>query len=203
VAAGQRVELADLDAVTLDAYGTLLELDDPVGRLAELVPGFPRDEIDRAFRVEAGYYAEHAHEGRDAASLTQLRNDCTAVFNRALGSTVSPKEFVEALRFAFLPGALEAVDAIRRRGLAVAVVSNWDVELCTHLAPLDVLVVTSADAGAPKPSPRPLALALTRLDIDRNRTLHIGDSDADSECARAAGVSFAPAPVAEVVGRWP
>jgi FMN phosphatase YigB (HAD superfamily) len=202
VTAGQRLELADYDAVTLDAYGTLLELDDPVGALAEIVPEFDRLAVGRAFREEAAYYAAHAHQGRDERTLAKLRADCTDVFNHALGSRVTPEEFTGALRFVFLPGALEAVGGLRRRGLEVAVVSNWDIELRDHLAPLDVLVVTSAHAGVPKPDPAPLRLALDRLGIEPARTLHIGDGEADRESAAAAGTAFAPAPIDEALARW-
>lgn len=202
VAAGQRVELADVDAVTLDAYGTLLELDDPVGSLAAIVPGFDRAAVERAFLEEAAYYTAHAHEGRDPATLKQLRAKCTDVFNRALGSHVTPEQFTGTLRFVFLPGVLDAVAALRRRGLEIAVVSNWDVALHSHLAPLDVVVVTSADAGVAKPDPAPLLLALERLAIEPSRTLHVGDGDADRASAAAAGVAFAPAPLVEAVAQW-
>jgi FMN phosphatase YigB (HAD superfamily) len=202
VTAGQRLELADFDAVTLDAYGTLLELDDPVGALAEIVPKFERADVAGAFREEAAYYAAHAHEGRDGRTLAKLRADCTDVFNRALGSRVTPEQFAGALRFRFLPGALEAADGLRRRGLEVAVVSNWDIELRDHLAPLDVVVVTSAEAGVPKPDPAPLRLAIDRLRVGPSRTLHIGDGEADRESAAAAGTAFAPAPIDEALAQW-
>jgi FMN phosphatase YigB (HAD superfamily) len=202
VTAGQRLELADFDAVTLDAYGTLLQLDDPVGALAELVPAFDRAAVERAFREEAAYYTAHAHEGRDRGALARLRSDCTDVFNTALGSSVSPEEFTRALRFAFLQGALEAVASLRRRGLELAVVSNWDIELREHLAPLDVLVVTSADVGVPKPDPAPLRRAAEQLGVDLSRTLHIGDGEADRQSAAAAGTAFTPAPIEEAVARW-
>jgi len=202
VAAGQRVKLADLDAVTLDAYGTLLALDDPVGSLAAIVPGFDRDAVERAFLEEASYYTKHAHEGRDARTLKQLRAQCTEVFNRALGSDITPEQFTGALRFAFLPGVLDAVAALHRRGLEVAVVSNWDVALHHHLAPLDVLVVTSADAGVAKPDPAPLLLALEQLRVEPTRTLHVGDGEADRASAAAAGAAFVPAPLPEAVAQW-
>jgi HAD superfamily hydrolase (TIGR01509 family) len=202
VTAGQRVELAAVDAVTLDAFGTLLELDDPIGSLSTLVPGHARGDVERAFRAEAAYYQTHAHEGRDAQTLARLRADCTAVFNAALGTDVDPGDYVNALRFVFLPGALDAIDALRARGLEVAVVSNWDAGLHDLLAPLGLVVVTSADAGVAKPDPQPLRLALARLGIEPARALHVGDSDADAESAAAAGVAFAPAPFVDVVARW-
>ena len=202
VTAGQRLELAALDAVTLDAYGTLVTLDDPVGSLAAIVPGFERDDVERAFREESTYYRAHAHEGRDAQTLADLRARCTAVFNRALGSSVTPEQFVGSLRFCFLPGVREAVELLRGRGLEVAVVSNWDVALADHLAPLALPVITSADAGAAKPDPAPLNLALERLDVAPARALHIGDDESDAKSAAAAGAAFAPAPLTEVVAQW-
>ena len=51
VARGQR-DWTTVDAVTIDAYGTLLELRDPAGSLARVLPGFERDSIERAFRAE-------------------------------------------------------------------------------------------------------------------------------------------------------
>jgi FMN phosphatase YigB (HAD superfamily) len=202
VTAGQRLELADFDAVTLDAYGTLVELDDPVGALAEIVLEFDPADVGRAFREEAAYYAAHAHEGRDGKTLAKLRADCTDVFNRALGSRVTPKEFANALRFVFLPGAREAANGLRRLGLEVAVVSNWDIELRDHLSSLDVVVVTSAEVGVPKPDPAPLRLAIDRLRVEPARTLHIGDGEADRESAAAAGTAFAPAPIGEALAGW-
>jgi HAD superfamily hydrolase (TIGR01509 family) len=202
VTAGQRLELAAIDAVTLDAYGTLLELDDPVRFLSALTPEFDAADVARAFREESEYYRAHAHEGRDEETLLDLRRRCTDVFNRALGSTLTPTEFVGALRFVFLPNAIEAVEFFRARGIDVAVVSNWDVNLADHLAPLDVMVVTSAEAGAAKPDPAPLRLALERLRVAPARALHVGDSAADAESAKAAGTAFAPSPLGEVLARW-
>ena len=103
-----------------------------------------------------------------------------------------------------LPGALDAVRALRRRGLALAVVSNWDIGLAEHLDRLGIgalfdTVVTSAEAGAAKPDPAVFELALDRLRVTAERTLHVGDSEADDAGARAAGLRFAPAPLAAAV----
>jgi putative hydrolase of the HAD superfamily len=204
------MRFAELDAVTLDAYGTLVELADPVPTLDRGLRerDVERDthEIGRAFAAEVEYYREHAHEGRDVESLARLRLECVEVFLGALGATLQPEEFVEtfvdSIRFELLPGARESLRALRRRGLAVAVVSNWDVGLREHLARLELgelLVVTSAEAGAPKPEPTVFRLALERLRVRPERSLHVGDSDADEQGARAAGLRFATAPLAAVL----
>jgi HAD superfamily hydrolase (TIGR01509 family) len=203
------MRFAELDAVTLDAYGTLVELANPVPALDDGLRerGVERDtlEVARAFATEVEYYRKHAHEGRDEESLARLRLECTQVFLGALGAELPPEEFlhtfVGSIRFDVLTGAREALGSLRRRGLGVAVVSNWDIALREHLAKLglgDLPVVTSAEAGAPKPDPAIFLLALEQLRVRPERTLHVGDSDSDEQGARAAGVRFAPAPLTAV-----
>jgi HAD superfamily hydrolase (TIGR01509 family) len=205
VGAGQtsrrRPALADLDAVTLDAYGTLLTLRDPVGSLGRPLPDRGPTEIEHAFSKEAAYYLPRSHQGRDEASLAQLYAECTTVFNEAIGADLSAEQYVGALEYEQVPGAFEAVGRLRGLGLAIAVVANWDCTLPTRLPP-DWTVVTSAEAGAPKPDPEPFRVALGRLGVAPERALHVGDSPADEEGARAAGLHFLPAPLASVIEGW-
>jgi FMN phosphatase YigB (HAD superfamily) len=200
---GQRLSRPeDFDAVTLDAYGTLLELRDPLEALARLAPGFGRDAIEPAFEREFEYYRAHALEARDEVSLAELNERCVAVFNEALGSSLTADEYVGALVFTWIEGARAAVERLRARGLALAVVSNWDVSLHDRVAELRVPVVTSADAGVAKPDPAILHRALDLLGVEPGRTLHVGDTEEDERVAGATGVAFAPAPLARVDERW-
>lgn len=198
---------AALDAVTIDGYGTLLELSDPVGGLRALLPDHPTDEIERAFRAEAEYYVAHTIEARDEAGLARLHAECTAVFNDAVGSSLTPEQYVGALRFEILPGVVEALGRLRASGLALAVVANWDYGLHGHLGRHGLAVwfdavVTSAETGAKKPDPRPFLVALERLGVDPGRAVHVGDHPPHDEVgARAAGLGFDPAPLAAAVGR--
>ena len=209
-----RLTAADLDAVTIDAYGTLVTLRDPPGALdralRERDVERSREEVTAAFAAEARYYRDRSHEGADEASLALLRRDCAAVFLDALGAGLDPADFapafVGALEFEAVPGAVEAVSELTRLGLRLAVVSNWDVALAEHLERIGLAdrfeaVVTSAEAGAPKPDPRIFELALERLQVRPERALHVGDSEADEEGARAAGMAFAPAPLAALPAR--
>ena len=203
-----------VDAVTIDAYGTLVTLRDPVPALvgALRARGIERtaEEVEAAFRAEVAYYVPRSHEGRDEATLALLRCDCAAVFLDAAGAELDPAEFapafLAALEFEPVPGAVEACKALAERGIAAAVVSNWDVGLRDHLhrLGLDLPVVTSAEAGAPKPDPAVFRLALERLGgVPPERALHVGDSPADEEGARAAGMQFRPAPLARAVRELP
>ena len=206
-----RLTAADLDAVTIDAFGTLVGLREPLDALDEALRARgvrrAREEIAAAFAEEGRYYRDRSYEGADDASLALLRRDCAAVFLAALGVDLDPAEFAPAyvatLEFEPMPGAAEAVAELERLGLRLAVVSNWDVALPDHLEELGLAryfatVVTSAEAGAPKPDPRIFELALERLGVSPSRALHIGDSEADEVGAHAAGMAFAPAPLADL-----
>jgi HAD superfamily hydrolase (TIGR01549 family) len=204
----------NVEAVTIDAYGTLLRLRDPVPRLQAALAGrgVERDDeaVRRAFAAEVELYAGRSHEGRDEASLALLRLDCAGVFLRAAGAGLDAASFVDAfvgaLEFEAEPGAADACRALADAGIRLAVVSNWDVGLHDHLAALGLdrlldAVVTSAEAAAPKPSPQVFELALARLGATADRTVHVGDADVDAEGARAAGLRFEPAPLADAARR--
>ncbi len=204
------MRFAELDAVTLDAFGTLVGLPNPVPALREALRerGVERnpDAVAAAFAAEGAYYRPRSLEGRGEESLARLRRECVAVFLEAAGADLDPEEFVdtyiEALRFELLPGVVEAVRSLRRRGLALAVVGNWDMALPDHLAGLGLgglLVFSSAAVGAAKPDPAPFLHALRALGVPPERALHIGDDEVDELGARAAGMRFARAPLADAL----
>jgi putative hydrolase of the HAD superfamily len=207
---GQRTAtgLAALDAVTIDANGTIVEMCDPIPRLIELLlerglsPS--QRQVRAALEAEFAYYHRHMTEGRDEGSLRSLRRDCARVFLEAVEADLDPDEFaphyVEALEFRVIPGVVEALAALRARGLALAVVSNWDVSLHARLEQLGLrryfdAVVSSAEAGAGKPDPRIFEAALAQLGVQPERALHVGDSGEDAAGAKAAGLAFAEAPL--------
>jgi putative hydrolase of the HAD superfamily len=209
------MRFAELDAVTVDGYGTLLHLIDPVPRLrnalAERGVKPTDEEIARAFGAEVAYYRPRAHEARDAETLATLRRDCVEVFLGDLGSPLEPDTFVDAfmgsLVFEAVPGAAEALDALRGHGLRLGVVANWDCDLPAHLERLGLAglfetVVTSARAGVAKPDPAIFLLALRELDVEPGRALHVGDEPVDESGARAAGLAFAPAPLSNAFADW-
>jgi putative hydrolase of the HAD superfamily len=210
-----RDAFADLDAVTVDGFGTLVELVDPVPDLAAMLrrhgAGRAEELVRSAFEVEARYYRTHALAGRTPGTLDELRRRCTQVFLEAAGvsldaSALAP-EFVAVLTFRVAPGVAPALAMLRARGLEVAVVSNWDISLHERIDELGLrglvtTVVTSAEAGAEKPDPRIFELALARLRVPRDRVLHVGDDDVDARGAAAAGLRFEPAPLHEALSRW-
>jgi len=209
------MRFAELDAVTVDGFGTLVRLIDPVPALDRALRelGIERDAgvVRDAFAAEVAYYRPEALTGRDAESLAALRLECTRVFLESAGAEVEPGSFVSsfmsAIAFEPLPGAVEALSGLRARGLELAVVSNWDVGLAEHLGRIGVAsffsaIVTSAEAGAAKPDPAVFRLALERLGVQPGRALHIGDEPEDEEGAQAAGMRFAHTPLARAFEGW-
>jgi putative hydrolase of the HAD superfamily len=207
---GQRTAtgLAALDAVTIDANGTIVEMRDPVPRLTELLRerglSPSSHQLRAALEAEFAYYRRNMTDGRDRESLRSLRRECAQVFLDVAGANLDPDEFaphyVEALEFRAIPGVVAALAALRARGLALAVVSNWDISLHERLEQLGLrpyfdAVVSSAEAGAGKPDPRIFEAALAQLGVQPERALHVGDSSEDAAGAKAAGLAFAEAPL--------
>jgi HAD superfamily hydrolase (TIGR01549 family) len=189
------------DAVLLDAYGTLIHVDEPAARLRaslrrHLGVEVSERDADRAFRAEMTYYADHCHEGADGEPLRALRARCAAVVLDALGVGADPSAAATALMEAIVFRAHDDVHpllrGLDRAGVAVAVVSNWDCSLPSALASAGVRidhVFDSASTGASKPDPALFRRALAELGADAARTLHVGDTEeSDGAGARAAGI---------------
>ncbi|MGW0465479.1 D-glycero-alpha-D-manno-heptose-1,7-bisphosphate 7-phosphatase [Streptomyces sp. NPDC003027] len=120
-------------------------------------------------------------------------------------------------RVTLMPGAAEAVAAVRSFGIPVGVVSNQsgvarglitrqDVEAVRrrvdeHLGPFAVWAVCPHGPGdgceCRKPAPGLVLAACARLGVRPSRTVVIGDIGADVEAARAAGARgiLVPTPV--------
>jgi HAD superfamily hydrolase (TIGR01509 family) len=198
------VSAAELDAVTIDAYGTLVKLVDPVpaltAALAERDVVRDHETIVHGFRTEVAHYTKHSAEGHDEAGLAQLQRDCARIFLEAVGAELDAAEFApafaSAMHFELLPGVMPALARVRSLGLELAVVANWDLTLRRMLDEVGLAeyfrVVVHA---AVKPAADGLLRALAALDVSASRALHVGDDAVDELSARAAGMHFAAAPL--------
>ena len=199
---------AQLDGVTIDAYGTLVNLVDPVPALAAALAerNVPRDRdtVEHGFRVEVEHYVRHSATGHDEEGLARLQQECARVFLEAVDADLDAGAFAPvyagAMHFEVLPGVVAALERLRSLGVELAVVANWDLTL-QHLldeAGLSGYFRCVVHAAA-KPAPDGLLRALAELQVDPGRALHIGDDEVDELAAEAAGMQFAVAPLTDVV----
>ncbi len=186
----------------VDAYGTLLELDDPVGNLTRGLAAagyvYDADTVAAAFRAEVQVYRRHQDQGRDVAGLEALRTLCAETFAAALPVPppvdVATEILTGALRYRLFADVTPALDAVDARGLRCAVVSNWDCSLPAVLAQLGIaerfaMVTVSAVVGFRKPDPRIFAHALAALGLQPEQAIHVGDDrQRDVDGARSAGL---------------
>jgi FMN phosphatase YigB (HAD superfamily) len=174
-------------ALLLDALGTLVRLDDPVGRL-QRAAGLSREDAARRMHAEIAYYRAEHHRAGTRAGLTELREECARI------AGVDVDVLLDVIRFEPFGEVEGVLDECARRGIALAVVSNWDLSLHDVLAGLGWTsrfgaVVTSAELGVAKPDPRPFLVALAALGVAPADAVHVGDDpDADVRGAAAAGV---------------
>ena len=184
-------------AVLLDALGTLISFEPPAPRLRlalreRLGVDVSVQDAEAAMRAEIAYYRAHLHEGRDAATLADLRRRCAAAMGPVLGLDVPVGVLLDALRFFAYPDAAPALRELRAAGFRTVVVSNWDHSLHerlhqTGLAPLLDGALASAEVGSAKPDRAIFAAALELAGTDD--AWHVGDTvQADVQGALDAGL---------------
>jgi hypothetical protein len=104
----------------------------------------PASAIRRAFEAEGRVYAGRAAEAHQPAAFAALQRECTGVFLAELAADkIDPGEFapsyVEAMQFERLPGVRRSLQRLRRCGIELAVVANFDLTLRQRLDDLSLL----------------------------------------------------------------
>lgn len=217
---GSLVELGDrpvplaprrVRAVTFDVTGTLIH----TPRRAEIYRavldrhGSPADLEALRWGIAEAWREFDCHKGlgreRFGPDLDDARRYWEGFLHRicALLDLAAPSRFAARELFeAFArPDAWEAfpdtrptLAALRSRGLALGVVSNWDHRLPALLDALGPefrfqAVVYSQRAGVEKPEPAIFRRALRELVAEPDEAVHVGDRQKeDVEGARAAGM---------------
>lgn len=192
---------SNLDAVTFDAMGTILTLADPVPRLQRALRHHHRVDIslDRssvAMQAEIRHYRAISHRAGTREALATVRLECAGVLADALQVGLDAGALLpcltDAIVFEVYPDTADVMERLRASGLAIGVVSNWDVSLHDvlrrlGLAPFVDAVVTSAEVGSSKPDAAIFERACELLDARPHRMLHVGDDAAcDVDGARSA-----------------
>jgi putative hydrolase of the HAD superfamily len=105
------------------------------------------------------------------------------------------EEFGDPGRWEVYSDVLPAFRRLRKRGLRLGLISNWDSRLAGLIEGLGLAgeldtIVSSADVGLHKPDPRIFELACERLDVEPEQAAHVGDHHyADIVGASAVGMS--------------
>ena len=193
----------DLDAVSFDAMGTLIRLEEPAPRLREALTrhlglDVPLDRCEAAMRAEMTHYRTHCHRASDRVALAALRLECAGVMADVLALGPGGPELLpalgDAIAFRLYPDVLHVLERLEQAGLRTAILSNWDVSLHDALRRLGLearfaAAVASAEIGAEKPDPRAFEAVAEALGAVPHRILHVGDDPVrDVDGARAAGL---------------
>ena len=198
-------------AVLLDATGTLFDVARPLGdAYSELAREFggqlDAGTMTRGFRTAFADTPPMAFPGRRGADLDRAeRGWWRAVVERVTSTAGGVREFdgyfdrlyahyASAPAWRVYPEVPEVLETLCERGLALAVVSNFDSRLpplldALGLGPFFDAVVCSGAVGVAKPHGAIFAHALATLEIEASEALHVGDSRVnDYDGARAAGI---------------
>jgi phosphoglycolate phosphatase len=172
--------LFDFDGTLVDSYAAITASVNHV-RAAHGLPPLDEPEVRRHVGRGPAYLLEHTVPGADLD------------VDRPRYRAHHPSVLESGTRL--LPGAAEAVAALKARGLTLGVCSNkpraFTRRLLEYLglAGQVPLVLGPEDVARPKPAPDMLLAALDRLSLRPEQVLYVGDMTVDIETARAAGVS--------------
>jgi putative hydrolase of the HAD superfamily len=216
----------DVDLLCLDAGNTVIFLDHE--RLAELVRERGHELIADVLVRAAGEAKALAETGALLDVGWTYRDRPGAIgWGKMVGTIVHRAGLDEASVPALLDAAWavhevrnlwckvpegtgDVLDAVRARGVKVAIISNSEGMLDRLFTDLGLLkhfdlVVDSGKVGVEKPDPRIFGFALERFGVAPERTLHLGDVFAtDILGARAAGIRHALIdPFGHYAGRHP
>jgi putative hydrolase of the HAD superfamily len=189
--------MVDVDGVLFDCWGTLFRnapAEGPAVPMYALAEGFGvrvdadfRDAYERTFMLAA--HDGYAGPVRRLATAVGVEAD-DATVDRLVGRL----EALNDVQAAFADTG-PALDALRDRGVALALVTNTDAASLAALRgtfPVDErfdAVVPSYEVGALKPDPAPFEAALDRLDLPPDRAAMVGDSPgSDVAAARRLGL---------------
>jgi putative hydrolase of the HAD superfamily len=197
-------------AILFDAGATLVHPDPPVEAIysrefAAVGARFTEEDLTRA--LTRAWEEVHATPASDRYGGVRGEEEfwkafLTRVRSLLDGGTLSAdlferlaRHFRSADAWAIYDDVVPTLEELARRGLRLAVVSNWDSHLPKLLAALDLdrffpVIAVSAIEEVGKPDPEIFHRACRRLEVEPAEALHVGDSvSEDFEGARSAGLA--------------
>jgi putative hydrolase of the HAD superfamily len=208
---GERFVDGRTKAVFFDAAGTLIKPARRVGEsyaaiAAKYGKSVTAAELFERFRICFDAAPPLAFPGVASGEITALERQW---WKRLVAQVFEPwgefndfdeyfdelfRYFGQADAWLLYPEAAETLDALKQRGLRLAVISNFDSRLLRIIEGLNVgasfaQIFVSSAVGYAKPQPEIFNFALARLGLPAAQALHVGDSEInDLQGARSAGV---------------
>jgi putative hydrolase of the HAD superfamily len=189
-------------AISFDAGGTLIAPRPSVGHvyaqvaeeqgLGAIQPELLNRQFAAAWKTRGPF--DYSRKAWARVVRESFRGFCTKEESEALFPAIYDR-FAQPRSWAVHEDVLPALEALVRRGLPMAVTSNWDERLAPlltalRLAPHFQVLAISHDVGCCKPDAGIFEHACSRLGMPPANVLHIGDSQAeDVEGAEAAGLA--------------
>jgi phosphoglycolate phosphatase len=183
-------KLHDIRAALFDFDGTIAETRIDFGRMRRDVlalaegAGVPREQLDGRYVLEL----------IEAATLS-LGGDTPAAegFAREAHHLILDIELQAADRGRLFPGAAEALQALRDRGIRTAIVTRNCAESVARIRArhpfcCDV-ILTRDDVPRVKPDPLHLQAALEALGVGADHAVMVGDHPMDVATAKAVGLA--------------
>jgi len=191
----------DIQAVTLDVGGTLIECWPSVGHIyAEVAARYTTKKLSPGVlnrRFAAAWRAQETFQHSRAEWAALVDETFAGLLEVPPSRTFFPElyeRFSHPDAWHIFEDVLPALQTLAARGLKLGVISNWDERLTPLLGKLGLAsqfaaVIVSREVGAAKPSPAIFHEAARRLGLPPTAILHVGDSPAlDVAGARAAGM---------------
>jgi dihydrofolate synthase/folylpolyglutamate synthase len=192
--------LSGIRAVTFDVGGTLIEPWPSVGSVYAEVAArqgvkVEAEALDRQFAQAWAARKDFRHRVSDWSKLVrQTFAGLTAAPPDAKLFAALYSHFATTAPWRIFDDVTPCLRELKRRGLKLGIISNWDDRLRPLLRELQLdsyfdSIVISAEAGAQKPEPKIFQIAAAQLNTPPEAILHIGDSSSeDAAGARAAGL---------------
>lgn len=198
-------------AVFFDVGGTLLRVHPSVGEVyTELAQGFgfsgSPEAVDEQFRLQWKKIGGIESLGRQSGLQTEKKfwHDLVFAVFEHFGGLQDFDTYFEQVYEAFRSKERwrvyedvldsEILQTLKRRGVVLGVISNWDSRLKDTLTAMDLarhfdFILASTVVGSAKPDQKIFMEALKQSGVSNEEACHIGDEPvADIEGARLAGV---------------
>lgn len=162
-------------------------------------------------RIEAALAAAGALDGIDASAAVHRRETLGVLRRHGLDEALAGTLYAldaDPANHPLFPDAAPVLRELRSRDVAVAVVSDFHVDLRPMLAAhgvadLVAACIVSAEHGVQKPDPRIFRLALAAVGVPASAALMVGDRASHDGAAAAVGIPtlILPPPPAELAPR--